>query len=52
MVGLIIIIIAAVVISATYIIGVHAGRYEGFAEGMDAAIAVYEEALREEAARP
>ena len=29
MVGLIIIIIAAVVISATYIIGVHAGRYEG-----------------------
>lgn len=49
--GIIIGIVAAAAAGAAYYYGNQIGRCEGFEEGMDAAIAVYEETLREEATR-
>ena len=47
--GLLIAVVA--VIGSAYYCGNKIGYYDGFEEGMDAAIATYEETLREEALR-
>lgn len=47
--GLLIAVVA--VIGSVYYCGIQIGRCEGFEEGMDAAIAVYEEVIREEATK-
>ena len=49
--GIIIGVLAAAAAGAAYYYGNQIGRCEGFEEGMDAAIAVYEETLREETMR-
>lgn len=41
-------LIAAAAARVVYYCGIQIGRCEGFEEGMDAAIAVYEEVIREE----
>lgn len=48
-IGLLIAVVA--VIGSAYYCGNKIGYYDGFEEGMDAAIATYEEVLREEAVK-
>lgn len=49
--GIIVGVAAAAVTGVMYYCGIQIGRCEGFEEGMDAAIAVYEEVIREEATK-
>lgn len=44
-------LIAAAAAGVVYCCGIQIGRCEGFKGGMDAAIAVYEEVIREEATK-
>ena len=51
MAEIIIIAAAGAVIGVSYFGGKKIGYYDGFEEGMDAAIATYEEVIREEATK-
>lgn len=49
MMGAIIMIVMLAIAGLAYYYGIQIGHCEGFNEGMDAAIATYEEALKEDA---